>query len=324
MVGLILILTIFSTNEPIGRVTELWGEVFCLHEGTKEHCEKGQDIFDGDAIETERSAFAFLVMADGSEIEVQELSRMTLTKELLMKDTAIEKVLYSLKLFSGKLITKIAKNKERWVNVGTPTSIIGVRGTEFYSGVAPDGSTILEVTEGEVEVLDEDTIKVKQGERAEFDTEEGLKIEPITKEIDWDEWFKMRRERFVKRRKEIEEILNRRLKRRMEKLESIIKRIEQVAEEGKSERMKEEVANLYSFKDNLETGVEFMRIKGLRAKIEKRFKEVASRWEERRKMIAERFEKRRRELEERFERRHREMEERFEKRKREMEKIKPE
>lgn len=319
MIKLFLILSLISAAEPIGRVKELSGDVSMIREKKTIAAETNQPVLENDEIKTGEKSYAVILFSDKSEIRIEESSDLVLKKELLMQDTAIEKTLYSIKLLYGKLMAKIEKKKEEWVNVGTPTSIIGVRGTEFSSGVAPDGSTIVEVSDGEVEVLDDENKRVAEGERAEYDAEEGLKIEPIEKEIDWDEWFEKRRERFLTKKDELAEIHNERLEKRVKKLESLLETIEKVADEGESEKMREIVANLYSLKDNLETGVDFLRREKLKVKIEKRFRDVAKRWEERRKAIAERFEKRRREMEERFKLRKKEMEEKFKNRRREME-----
>ncbi len=319
MLNLLLFFSIVITVEPLGKIREFSGDVKILHEKKQLQPQIELQLFDGDEIRTGKKSHVLLILGDNSELRVEESSQVILKKELLMQDTAIERALYSIKLLYGKLMAKIEKKKEDWVNVGTPTSIIGVRGTEFSSGVAPDGSTILEVLEGEVDVLDDENKKVLEGERAEYDAEEGLKIEPMEREINWDEWFEERRKRFLKRRAELAEIHNRRLEERVKKLESLIEKIEKVADEGESERMEDAIANLYTLKDNLETGVEFLRREKLRVKIEKRFKDVARRWAERQRAIAERFEMRRREMEERFERRKQEMEEKFKKRRNEME-----
>lgn len=319
MIKLFLILSLMSASEPIGKLKETGGDVSLIREKKTIIAETNQTILDNDEIKTGEKSYAVILLADNSELKIEESSDLFLRKELLMQDTAIEKALYSIKLLYGRLVAKIEKKKEEWVNVGTPTSIIGVRGTEFYSGVAPDGSTIVEVVDGEVEVLDEENKKVAEGERAEYDAEEGLKVEAMEKEINWDEWFEKRRGRFLTRKDELAEIHNKRLEKRVKKLESLIEKIEKVADEGESEKMREMVANLYTLKDNLETGVDFLRREKLKVKIEKRFRDVAKRWAERKKIIAERFEKRRREMEEKFQRRKKEMEEKFKNRRKDME-----
>ncbi len=319
MLNFLFLLSILTASEPIGKILEFSGDVKILHEKRELWPEIELKLFDGDEIRTGKKSHVLLILGDNSELRVEESSQLIMKRELLMQDTAIERALYSIKLLYGKLMAKIEKKRENWVNVGTPTSIIGVRGTEFSSGVAPDGSTILEVLEGEVEILDDDNKKVLEGERAEYDAEEGLKIEPMEMEINWDEWFEERRERFVRRKAELAEIYNRRLEERVKKLESLIDKIEKIADEGESERMKDTIANLYTLKDNLETGVEFLRREKLKVKIEKRFRDVARRWTERQRAIAERFEMRRKEIEERFQRRKQEMKEKFKNRKKEME-----
>lgn len=313
-VNLFLGILILATD-PVGKIKEFSGEVKVIHDKKEQTPQPWLNLFDGDEIKTGKRSYAIIMLADNSELRVEESSNLIIKKELLMQDTAIEKALYSIKLLYGKLLAKIEKKNEQWVNVGTPTSIIGVRGTEFYSGVAPDGSTIVEVVEGEVEVLDDENKKVAEGERAEFDTEEGLKVEPIEKEINWDEWFEQRREKFLKRKSELAEIHNTLLEKRMKRLESLIEKIERTADEGESEKMKQDVSLLYTLKDNLETGIEFLKREKLKVKIEKRFKEVAQRWAERKRQVAERFERRRQEIEKRFRERRKEIEERFKNRK---------
>jgi len=311
MIRWLLILNLISSVESLGKIKGLSGDVLLIRGGHEIAPAIGQVVEDGDEIRTGGDSYVIILLEDNSEIKVDGSSRLVLKKELLMKDTAIERVLYSLKLLYGKLIMKIEKRPEQWLNVGTPTSIIGVRGTGFSAGVAGDGSTIVDVTDGVVEVLDDETLRVSAGERAEYDPEEGLKIIPSTGEINWDEWFRVRRERFLKRKKILAEILHQRLENRVKRMESVVEELEKTAEEGEREKMKEKISALYNLRDNLETGIEFLKYEGIRIRFEERFREVERRWAERKRAVAERFELRRREIERRFQERRNEIEERF-------------
>ncbi len=74
---------------------------------------------------------------------------------------------YKLSLQVGKLISNVQKStgKESKVQIEAPTAVLGVRGTVFRTYVAPDGTSQVEVIEGEVYVEGtKQSVDVKQGE----------------------------------------------------------------------------------------------------------------------------------------------------------------
>lgn len=105
------------------------------------------------------------LMRIGSSTTLRRSSRCSSKKEP-------EPVLKSVTLFLGRLylILNQAFGKQEF-RCDTPSAVVGVRGTKLMLEVRADGSTLIEVEEGEVEVTGKKTgevVVLKKGERREF------------------------------------------------------------------------------------------------------------------------------------------------------------
>ncbi len=76
-------------------------------------------------------------------------------------EVVVDDYVYDYKTLDGKFVAEMTKGAFRFVTgrmrkagvqLGTPTAIIGVRGTDFIVVVAGDGSTTVSVLDGEVEI----------------------------------------------------------------------------------------------------------------------------------------------------------------------------
>jgi len=96
---------------------------------------------------------------------------------------------HSVLLFFGKLWNKISKKalRKKVFEVQTPTAVCGVRGTDFETASYEDGTMLVRVNSGEVEVDSEqsrETLVSNQGTQVSFEQKE-IRIEPDF-QPDWD------------------------------------------------------------------------------------------------------------------------------------------
>ncbi len=100
-------------------------------------------------IKTEAKSIASIMLAGGSILTVKE-SSMVLVNDMLIKK---DKGKNNIGLCFGRVdlaVKKLSKNES--LNVMSPSAVLGVRGTKFEVESLPDGSSVVKVDEGVVQV----------------------------------------------------------------------------------------------------------------------------------------------------------------------------
>ena len=142
-----------KTTPAIANVVSLEGPV----ESTAGKLQVGSAISEGQGIKTGENGFVTLKLADGSTLVVQSKSQLRLEVARTIANTGGVPVTRTA-LESGRVEAKIAKVQKRGDAAGrfeivTPTSNMGVRGTEFRVASDADGKASRgEVLEGIVNV----------------------------------------------------------------------------------------------------------------------------------------------------------------------------
>lgn len=166
-VGLWVFTPAFATT---GSVTTLDGQLVTA--GPPERVLKAGDaLAAGEALLLRKGKFALVTLDDGTLIKLKPGTEFTLGREA----TA------SVDLHKGGLFAKIQKAKSKSAGskffVRTPSAIMGVRGTEFFTSTAEDKKVWMCVHEGQVEVSktqgNKNTVLVQAGE--------GIVVEPQAK-----------------------------------------------------------------------------------------------------------------------------------------------
>lgn len=108
------------------------------------------DISSNEIIETVSDGGIRLRFNDGSEFRAGGGSRIVLNSFVYDPDSGVGELILTMskgifRFISGRLIGDS-------VTLRTPTLTVGMRGTDLYIAVAEDGSTIVQVLEGEVAV----------------------------------------------------------------------------------------------------------------------------------------------------------------------------
>ncbi|MCM8770824.1 MAG: FecR domain-containing protein [Candidatus Omnitrophica bacterium] len=116
-------------------ISELYGNVMIKKSGAKEFipAKKNMPVSLGDEIKTGKNAYCEIAFDKELEtlVSVKENSDLVISKIMMESKTKKEETLLDLK--SGSVLTKVKKltTEESKFQIKTPTSIVGVRGTNF-------------------------------------------------------------------------------------------------------------------------------------------------------------------------------------------------
>lgn len=158
------------------------------------------DLNVNDKVQTKKGANCEITLDDGSIIKLRENTTLEINDLSEDKDTKKKSSVF--KLLLGKLWAKAEYQEDSKFEVVTPTSIAGIRGTEFAIIVAIDGASDILVFKGKIEVrslIEEDkeirTVLVEAGKALGIKPGEiGLPrdLSPLEKE-DWQKFLEGKR-----------------------------------------------------------------------------------------------------------------------------------
>jgi ferric-dicitrate binding protein FerR (iron transport regulator) len=145
-----------------GKVTYTQGEVTQTSQGKAGKAMIGSSVAAGDNFKTGLQSLAILTMEDGAVFKLNEKSDLSVP--------ASEEG--ALSLSSGSVFSKIPKQKlNHQFKIRTPTAVMGVRGTQFFTSFGQEKETSADVwmcvNEGSVEVTslaNQKKVLVRQGE----------------------------------------------------------------------------------------------------------------------------------------------------------------
>jgi hypothetical protein len=172
-----------------GAVTVDWvsGDVtYSRQQGAYQALDVGASLSAGDRVKTGFNSDATL-LDNGSEIHILENSEFTVSERYVG-----EKRKPAFLLFLGRMRFKLGKSGEEEPDIHTQTVNLTIRGTEFEVGSGYDGSTIVLMNEGTVEVKGADqSLVLTQGEGTEvaFGEEPTTKFRVMERVIDWTQWI---------------------------------------------------------------------------------------------------------------------------------------
>ena len=177
---------VMAEASALGQVKEVTGlmEIQRAKQTTRLPAERDTDVFFGDTITTGDESEGLIKLVDESIIRVHANSKIVLNTMI----SPVEKK-HSVLLFFGKLWNKISKKalRRKVFEVQTPTAVCGVRGTDFETASYEDGTMLVRVNSGEVEVDNEvvrETLASNQGTQVSFEQKK-IRVEPDF-QPDWD------------------------------------------------------------------------------------------------------------------------------------------
>jgi|GEM_PF-6078373 len=133
-----------ASPEAIGKVGALVGAVVAEGPGGKRTLQEGGAVYTSDSIATMAGANCRIDFTDNSTLSLDENSRVELTEYVYAPNQpSMSKAV--LKLFKGlcRAVTGgIVKHNPQAYTLRTPLANFGIRGTEFYASIEPNGENL--------------------------------------------------------------------------------------------------------------------------------------------------------------------------------------
>jgi len=212
-----------NASAPKVVLAELKGKVQIRARGKKSYvlAKQGSAYVSGTRLKTGAASTASLKFPDGS------LSVVKANSEIVIKASSRPREKPNgVVLFFGRVWSKVSKSKsgETAFEVRSANAVAGVRGTEFDTGVAADGTVMVRVSEGKVAVSGEDSeSEVGSGTSVSSDHDGKLaSVEKSDPNFDWDKFFVAHAKKMEKRGLEVAKSLDGRLNRRKAKVERLV------------------------------------------------------------------------------------------------------
>ncbi|AZZ35325.1 hypothetical protein CIK05_00405 [Bdellovibrio sp. qaytius] len=160
---LFILLIVFPllTHAYSGKINHVRGDVTITSQGKTTKAQTDSILNSGDVLKTAAKAVVLLTMEDAVVLKLNEKSELAIP----------EKETHVVNLNSGSIFSKVEKNTKRQFKINTPSVVIGVRGTQFFTSYGQSESKKSDVwmcvNEGSVEVTStagKKQVIVNQGE----------------------------------------------------------------------------------------------------------------------------------------------------------------
>ena len=171
-------MTVRSQEEPVGKVDFMVGKATVTTKDKKtNYLKKGYIFYGGETVATFSGATVKIVLRNNSIVKVMPASTIIINEVKFGKDSDR----YAFGVVNGGMESKVSKvGAKDYYKVYGPTTVAGVRGTEFLVAVGVNGSTDVMVKEGAVSLDgDQKSESVKAGEKIEVPINEEAKKEEI-------------------------------------------------------------------------------------------------------------------------------------------------
>jgi hypothetical protein len=163
-----------AQEAAMGEVATMLGtvEIQRAKQTTWLKAQKHTKIFFGDTIHTGEDSEAVISLIDDSIMRIRANSKVVLNTRI----SPVERK-NAVLLFFGRLWNKVSRKalRKKVFEVQTPTAVCGVRGTDFETAAYEDGTMLVQVVSGSVEVDNEstqETLAANQGTQVSFDQKE--------------------------------------------------------------------------------------------------------------------------------------------------------
>jgi hypothetical protein len=139
--SLLVATSVSSSTDVVGKVLLIKGLVIADSVGKKQtQLVKGSEVYEQDTIQTAKDGYLVIKMTDDTKITLRPNSKMTLDE--FNADPGRESVAIGLLKGGLRTITgSIGKISPETFQVNTPTTTIGIRGTDFVARICEDGGS---------------------------------------------------------------------------------------------------------------------------------------------------------------------------------------
>lgn len=138
----ILFLSAAASAQPVGKIVSLSGDARVLRgeAGQALNLQMLSPVHAGDIVETEAKSVAVIRFEDQSTLTVGAASRIAIDQYVYNPQSPAQNgALLDVKQGFFQFVS--GKMRRDRLEIRTPVSTIGIRGTEFYGEVRPDGTT---------------------------------------------------------------------------------------------------------------------------------------------------------------------------------------
>jgi hypothetical protein len=162
-------------SESLGEISSVKGRV-SIQSGSSsaKPASVKTPVSEGDLIVTQSDSEAVISLTTGSVIKVGPEARMKINKNTVKSEGVSS---FSISVSAGSISAKVAKLKgsSDSFSVYTPSAVAGIRGTDFSVATAADGTSKVQVSEGDVAVsrgAGSTPVSVKTKQKADVDLSE--------------------------------------------------------------------------------------------------------------------------------------------------------
>jgi hypothetical protein len=215
----------------LGHITYCSGDVQVKRakETVWRKAELDMPVYFGASIRTGENSEGIITYIDRSVLKIHSKTQITLNAII----SPAEKK-NSVLLFFGRIWNKVSRKvlRGKAFEVQTPTVVCGVRGTEFWSASYEDGTTIVRVDSGEVDVdneIDRSTLSTNDGVQLSFDAKE-IKTESDFRP-EWERAQRSGRENLFADGKRYGGFVHSEIYRRRDQLRSLLDKANKLSEE---------------------------------------------------------------------------------------------
>lgn len=175
LIALLIASAILCAENPIAVASKLKGTITYTHNDKESPAKTGQSFFNKDQIQSGDNSFAAIQYVDNSAL-VKLFPNSILRISATADGKSLKKQDY---LKEGTVFAKVNKAIKGGYRLETPTTVISVKGTEFFSEVDGFGNTNVYTVEGTVEVTNKSSGKtelVEKGHNAASGSDGNLEL----------------------------------------------------------------------------------------------------------------------------------------------------
>ncbi|MCL2154288.1 MAG: FecR family protein [Leptospirales bacterium] len=162
----IAILIIFLVTPSLGysmKINFFIGTSTLIRDGKSISIKVGDIVSNGDIIKTSKDGVVEIIYDDGSKITIQSNSEVKIGDKNIKSSNDVT-------IISGVLVAKFIKSSKGENKIASPTTICGVRGTDFTVAVSKGGDSKVELTDGKLNVRNSyGSVNLNKGFSAETD-----------------------------------------------------------------------------------------------------------------------------------------------------------
>lgn len=140
----------FDNERPLAIIRRYKPDVRIKHAKAEawQNAQMAAPLFDSDTLKTDANGYAAVQFMDNSLVKVKPNSLLIIRGEVLDKNSTASRIAVEV----GEVFLNVTKRQSQF-EVQTPTAVATVKGTSYNTEVADDGSTIVTVLSGSVELI---------------------------------------------------------------------------------------------------------------------------------------------------------------------------